>query len=206
MNLGKFWQQLRGQPQSATPDAEPTVAPLSDADCEYLFSQVLEGVAHGWDGARVEKFFDRTRDRADLTHWVTWLQRYSQQVLSAPAPDRELAKRLERLAVVTQHLPGTLEIGAAAYALALRIRDRQETGTVWEYDGPDGVFSTGTPEEPLTTPDRPGVETLTLEELLERLRNDPELRRRIAAQVGIESDDPLVIIQALATKLRPPGG
>lgn len=178
---------------------------MSDTDCDFLFGQVLEGVAHGWDSHRIQRFFAATQERADMTHWVHWLQRYGARVLSAPTPDLNLAQRLQLLAVQTQHLPGVLEIGAAAYAIAVQIRERQAGGVVWEYDGPDGIFSTGTPQEPLTTPEQPGAETLTLEELFERLRQDPELRRRVAAQVGTDSEDPLVIVQALAVKLRPPG-
>jgi len=205
VKLAKFWQQWFGSAPPTAAEPPPRVEPLSDSDCDFLFTQVLEGVSHGWDSHRLQRFFARTGDRADITHWVNWLNRYGAKVLSAPVPDLELAKRLDRFAVQVQHLPGLLEMGAAAYAIATQLRERQIDGAVWEYDGPDSILGAGTPDEPLTAADRPGVEPLTLEELFERLRQDPELRRRIAAQVGIDSDDPLVIVQALATKLRPLG-
>ncbi|NJL01235.1 MAG: hypothetical protein HC910_11995 [Spirulinaceae cyanobacterium SM2_1_0] len=206
MNLAKLWQKIRSRSEPAAPNtATPAIAPLSDADCDFLFNQLLEGVAHGWDGGRVEQFFDHTRDRAKISHWLDWLQRYGERLTTAATPDPELAKRLEQLAAQVQRTPHLVEFGASAQAIAQQLRTRQTTGVVWEYDGPDSIFSRGTPQEPLTTPGQPGVETLTLDELFERLQIDPELRRRIAAQVGVESDDPLVIVQALAVKLRPPG-
>jgi hypothetical protein len=36
--------------------------PLTDTDYEFLFTQLLERVAHGWQQARVLRFFEKLYD------------------------------------------------------------------------------------------------------------------------------------------------
>jgi hypothetical protein len=46
------------------------------------------------------------------------------------------------------------------------------------------------------------METITLDELLERLQQDANLVQVVAQQLGIETTDPQVIIQALIRHLQ----
>ncbi len=68
--------------------------PLSDLDHEYLFMQLLEGVAHGWQQPRVIKFFQRVKQRAPKSRWVAWLGVFGDQLVRANNPNEELARRM----------------------------------------------------------------------------------------------------------------
>jgi hypothetical protein len=72
---------------------------------------------------------------------------------------------------------------------------------IWEYDGPDIVqnnlsIPTKT-EEDLTTEE---YKTVTLDELLMMLQDDENLCQQLAEQLGMETDNPEEIIQALVNQ------
>jgi hypothetical protein len=67
---------------------------LSNPDHEYLFMQLLEGVAHGWQQPRVIKFFQRVKQRAPKSQWVAWLNIFGNQLVQAANPNEELARRM----------------------------------------------------------------------------------------------------------------
>ncbi len=48
-------------------------------------------------------------------------------------------------------------------------------------------------------------QTITLEELMELMQDDVNLRAQIAQQLGIETDDPEVIVQALVNQYHTAG-
>ncbi|TVQ55133.1 MAG: hypothetical protein EA366_11175 [Spirulina sp. DLM2.Bin59] len=141
--LKQLWQRLWGkspQPQEAVtlPEVVATPQPLTATDYEFMFHQLLEGVAHGWQSQRVEKFFNQVGDRATVTDWVNWISGFGYTVLNSPQPNAELARRLELLAIQTQNIPHVSEVGAISYALSTQLMLRQTGGEVWEYEGPDG--------------------------------------------------------------------
>ncbi|MDB9312522.1 hypothetical protein PN462_05345 [Spirulina sp. CS-785/01] len=197
--LKTLWKRLFSRsPQQPTPErvehppqGEASLPPLSDTDLEFLFNQLLEGVANGWQTNRVKRFFEQTEDRVSCQEWIEWLKRFAQRVLSSPQPNPELARRLLLVAVRTQNLPVYGEVGALSNAISQELQKRMAKGEVWEYDGPDAGEA-----------EQPQMETLTLEELHERLKQDENLRSAIARQVGVESDDPMVLLQALTEQLQ----
>jgi hypothetical protein len=67
---------------------------LSDPDHEYLFMQLLEGVTHGWQQPRVIKFFQRVKQRAPKSQWVTWLNGFGYRLLNSNDPNEELARKM----------------------------------------------------------------------------------------------------------------
>jgi hypothetical protein len=71
--------------------------PLDDTDREYLFMQLLEGVAHGWQQPRAIGFFNKIRQRVRKSEWLEWLDRFGQNLLAAPVPNYELAGRMVQL-------------------------------------------------------------------------------------------------------------
>ncbi|MBP0020640.1 MAG: hypothetical protein J7647_24180 [Cyanobacteria bacterium SBLK] len=202
----KLWQWLKRLVGIFSPRAEPLkleestssredgtqnkrTPELGDRDYEFLFDQVLEGVAHGWQAPRIKQFFEQTRDRISVTQWVHWLGEFGQKAANAPNPDRELARRLDLLARQTQYLPEIQEIGAASLAIAQQLLQQVPRGEVWEYDGPD-LSADAVPPQPQSV-------VFTLEELHAKLKEDDNFRRAIAQQIGINSDDPMVILQAV---------
>ena len=50
---------------------------LTDADYEFLFNQLLDGVAHGWNQIRIIKFFQALGTRGEERYWVAWLSKFS---------------------------------------------------------------------------------------------------------------------------------
>jgi hypothetical protein len=211
----KLWQWLKSlggifSPRTELPKLEAIASPqenssthhssqnnsspeLNDSDYEFLFSQVLEGVAHGWQAPRIQQFFEQTQDRITLTQWVNWLIKFGQKAVNSPSSDRELARRLDLLARQTQYLPGIMEIGAASLAISQQLLRQTPQEEVWEYDGPDlAADATSSQPEPVV---------FTLEELHAKLKEDTNFRQAIAQQMGIESDDPMVILQAVTHQI-----
>ena len=180
-------------PQENNPPEPPSSPPLSDSDYEFLFNQVLEGVAHGWQAPRVKQFFEQTQDRITFTQWVNCLLKFGQRMVNAPQSDRELARRLDLLARQTQNLPGIMEIGVASLSISQQLLRQTPQGEVWEYDGPDlAADATGS---------QPANVVFTLEELHAKLTEDANFRQAIAQQLGINSDDPMVILQAITHQI-----
>jgi hypothetical protein len=71
--------------------------PLDDTDREYLFMQLLEGVAHGWQQPRAIGFFNKIRQRVRKSEWLEWLDKFGQNLIAAPVPNYELAGRMVQL-------------------------------------------------------------------------------------------------------------
>jgi hypothetical protein len=70
---------------------------LNAADYEYLFVQILEGVAHGWQQPRVVKFFAKLKHRIPKAQWLAWLETYGNQILESANPSEDLARRMIQL-------------------------------------------------------------------------------------------------------------
>lgn len=215
--LKRIWQWLKGlfrrlfgtSPHYSTPPSfsflrEDEAPPLADSDYEYLFRQLLEGITHGWQQERVVRWFEGMQERTPLEDWAEWLQRFGERVLASPAPNNELATRLVQLGEQTLSVPSLTEIGEVAHNIGAQLLDRNPSEPIWEFDGPDFLPEQ---EENATTliyeggesanPEAAATETITLDELLERLQQDPTLVQLLAQQMGVETTDPQVIIEAL---------
>ena len=221
--LKRFFQRLFGKKQtssSSVADVQKQPAPpLTDTDLEFLFSELLEGVHQARGQAWALKWLDNIEHRISTERWLEWLQHFSEKLLASPAPNNELASRMVDL--------GELEVGEvgdAAYDIGMQLLTRNVSEPVWEYDGPDGIKTTPLPEqtnqatestaeletlpkkELPTNPETPEeseilpeeeLQTVTLDELFVMLQQDEGLRKQISQQLGIETDDPQLIVQEL---------
>jgi hypothetical protein len=115
--------------------------PLDDVDREYLFMQLLEGVAHGWQQPRAIGFFNKIRHRVRKSDWLEWLDRFGSNLLDSPAPNYELAGRMVQL--------GQLDCGdigdkAAEYGSRLLNFHQEELAMdllpIIEFDSPMGEY------------------------------------------------------------------
>lgn len=183
---------------------QKVLPPLADSDYEYLFRQLLEGVGHGWDQQRVSRWFEGLQGRITEADWITWLRRFGERVLASAAPNDELAMRLVHLADQVNSIPSLQELGNVVYQIGSQLLNRDSSGSIWEYEGPDGLTTQSFPDlaslesdGAQTHHDAPGTETITLDELLVRLQQDPNLIQMIAQQLGIETNEPQVIVQEL---------
>jgi len=182
---------------------------LSDTDYEFIFSQLLDGVAHGWHEGRIVKFFEQLGDLGKSRHWVPWLQRFGDKVLASPTPNLQLADRLLRLGSMAQSFSQTAPIGEAAYAIGRQLYTRESGAAIWEYDGFDDnagfIDASGENGYPLTLDPSnldPELETITLEELLVRLQGDPDLLQQLSGQLGVTPDNPQAIIDAMIERFQ----
>jgi hypothetical protein len=57
-----FTRLLGGQGGKGKVQAIESV-PLTDTDYEFLYMQLLDGVAHGWHEGRILRFFEKLGDR-----------------------------------------------------------------------------------------------------------------------------------------------
>lgn len=203
--LKKFFQRLFGENQTlAKPGTnvhkEPP-PPLTDTDLEFLFTELLEGVHQVRGQAWAQKWLDNIQHRVSTERWVEWLQRFGERLLAAPTPNNELASRMVQL--------GELEVGEVGnvtYDIGMQLLRRAGGEPIWEYEGPDAfkqipitaetVIQQAEVMEPENLPEGE-YQTLTLDQLFEVLQEDENLRKQISEQMGIETDDPQVIIQAL---------
>ena len=102
--------------------------PLDDTDREYLFMQLLEGVAHGWQQPRAIGFFNKIRQRVRKSDWLEWLERFGNNLLNAPIPNYELAGRMVQLGQLDCG-----EIGDLAGEYGQRLLNRQAEELPGEY-------------------------------------------------------------------------
>ncbi len=139
-SLVNGFQGLFGAGKSQTPAAllprnEPPPA-LEDADYEYLFMQLIEGVAHGWQQQRILKFFDALEYRTTQEEWLAWLRRFGDRLLTSSVPNNDLAARMVQLGEI-----GCGEIGVMAYDIGMQLLTRQNLADqTWDLDSPQVVY------------------------------------------------------------------
>jgi len=177
---------------------------LSDTDFEFIFSQLLDGVAHGWHEGRIVKFFDQLGDLGRSRYWVPWLERFSEKVLASPTPNLQLADRLLRLGSMAQSFSQTARLGEVAYDLGRKLYARESGPAIWEYQGPDATTSDAALANLSEFVDQTGLDQpdgemtqLTLEELLALLEQDENFRKTLADQLEVVNDNPQDIISHL---------
>ncbi|MEL4896612.1 tetratricopeptide repeat protein [Crocosphaera sp. Alani8] len=210
--IQQFFAQVFGSSSRSERDNKNSLQqPLSDTDYEFLFSQLLDGVAHGWHEGRILKYFEDLGERGKAKLWVAWLERFGEKAISSAAPNLQLAARMMRLGELAQSFQKIEPIGQTAYDIGKKLYTKEADSAVWEYAGPDTRVtdvlrsdvksptledSLGkNPPPPPTQP--PQTETLTIDELTLRLQQDPELAAQISQQLGIESTDPQTLVDAL---------
>lgn len=107
---------------------------LTEPDYEFLFNQLLEGVANGWHEGRIVKFFERLGERGDLKKWMRWLKSFEAKLLASPATNRSLATRMVRFGMITESLPfpEIKQFGEVAYQIGLQLLNRGATDLNWD--------------------------------------------------------------------------
>ncbi len=134
---------------------------LADGDYEFLFNQLLEGVAHGWHQVRIAKFFQQLEERGEVQQWVAWLKRFYQKLPTSPNPvQRQLGARMIRLGELTQSHPKLKEIGAISDEIGRKLFFGDIQQIIWEYDGLDVVSP---PAQASHTPSTPASKELNQE-------------------------------------------
>lgn len=98
--LGKWfrlWFGTHETTESPKPTNTTENAPLNDADYEYFFMQLLEGVEHGWRQDQVLRVFDALAERTSVIKWIQWLRNFGDNLLASATPNTQLATRMVHL-------------------------------------------------------------------------------------------------------------
>ena len=111
---------------------------LKDGDYEFLYNQLLEGVAHGWHDRRIIKFFQQLGDRGKQEDWVAWLERLRLKVITLPVQSKQqLGTMMIRLGELTQSAKEVNKIGAISNRIGRELLFGDTGDIIWEYAGPD---------------------------------------------------------------------
>ncbi|MDJ1185653.1 tetratricopeptide repeat protein [Roseofilum casamattae] len=158
----KIWQFLRPKTDRDRhfSTRAPGAIPLSYSHYEFLFHQLLEGVAtEGWQQTEINDFFRQWRDRTTELEWFRWLERFGERVLASPVPNLELARRMVQFSQIAE---GNLAWRAGEIGSALLARSRVEQPRERQPEN-------AAPITPPTEPDTP------LEESLQPIKSSAKL-------------------------------
>ena len=170
--------------------AEPPKS-LENADYEFLFMQLLEGVAHGWQQQRVLKFMAELEGRTTEEQWVLWLRGFGERLLVSPTRHQDLAVAMLQLAEV-----GCGELGEVAGEIGRDLLERldrqQPTRQIpTNLNPPEVVPVTGVEDF------SEEVEPISIEQLRDILQYDADLAQQMAELFQVQTTDPQSIIEAL---------
>jgi tetratricopeptide (TPR) repeat protein len=98
---------------------------LTNADLEFLFTQLLEGVQQGRGKQWAIEYLQRMENRISVERWINWLVMFGEKLLLSPQANRQLATQMIQL--------GQLGIGKVS-ELADEIGIRLLTGQWGEHD------------------------------------------------------------------------
>ena len=127
---------------------------LTDADYEFLFNQLLDGVAHGWNQLRIIKFFQNLGTRGEEADWVAWLEKFSTKIPDVTNDSqRRLGAIMLRLAEVTQSASELSQLSAISSQIGKKLFLGKTANLIWEYDGLDVVSPSTSAIDNSTTED-----------------------------------------------------
>ena len=118
----KRWLGLRSKPQVVPQSVAPLQKfnPLTPADYESVFMQLLDGVHQGWSRGQIKGFL--IGKRLIEAQFVKWLQGFGRSLLESPEPNVELARRMVQLGEV-----GCGEMSEVAQELGRQLLARDES-------------------------------------------------------------------------------
>lgn len=138
--LKRIWRRLlrlfqswfsRKQQQKSPVSREPPPE-LTDADLEYMFTQLLEGVEQQRGQNWALKYLQNIENRVTTERWIEWLRRFGARLIASPARNSELAARMVQLGELQIG-----EVGDVAYDIGMQIFARNPGESIWDYDGVD---------------------------------------------------------------------
>ncbi len=127
---------------------------LTNADLEYLFTQLLEGVHQGRSRQWAIKYLQRMEHRVSTDRWITWLLDFGEKLLTSPAVNNQLAEKMVQLGEL-----GIGTIGDLSYDLGIRLLTRNLGEGYWQTETelatPTAISISVTPPNPQLTQDLP---------------------------------------------------
>ncbi|WP_017317526.1 tetratricopeptide repeat protein [Mastigocladopsis repens] len=100
---------------------------LTNADLEFLFTQLLEGVHQARGQQWALKYLQRMENRISQERWIDWLLDFGERLLTSPAPNDQLAERMVQLGEL-----GIGTIGELSYDIGIRLLTKNLGKPYWE--------------------------------------------------------------------------
>ena len=155
------WFNKTGDDSSATADSLTQENPLRDDDYEFLFNQLLDGVAHGWHLGRIVKFFELLEPRGSITGWINWFEQFETRVVYSNDPaKRRIGAIMMRLGELIQSREELEKIAVISHRIGKKLYVGNVAELIWEYDGVDTVIAEdrGITENPGVADEEPAAE------------------------------------------------
>lgn len=185
-------------------DSLVNLPPIKDADLEFLFYQLLEGVANGWQESRIEQFFEKLEPRISVEIWLEWLQRYRNQLLKSSETHTQLAARMIILGEKTAILPFVRGVGDLAYEIGKELLSKSKNYNFVDSfrafkDNKIGYFQENKNQDKDKEKEKEDLKKdiitpTSLGEFLSLLQKDENFAAEIARQLNLDSVEPGVII------------
>jgi tetratricopeptide (TPR) repeat protein len=102
---------------------------LTNADLEFLFTQLLEGVHQARGQQWALKYLQRMENRISVERWINWLLDFGERLLTSPVPNNQLAERMIQLGEL-----GIGTIGELSYDIGIRLLTRNLSESYWDND------------------------------------------------------------------------
>ncbi len=133
--LKKLWKSPYGRKQTAGSKAiagyqvVQQLPELTNADLEFLFTQLLEGVYQARGQHWAIKYLQRMEHRISTDRWIEWLLNFGEKLLTSPSPNNHIAERMVQLGELRIGI-----IGDLAYDIGIRLLTRNLGGQYWQTD------------------------------------------------------------------------
>ncbi|MCX7595710.1 MAG: hypothetical protein N2235_18510, partial [Fischerella sp.] len=130
--LKRFWKFSFDRKQTASREAVANdrmvqqPPELTNADLEFLFTQLLEGVYQARGKHWAIKYLQRMEHRISIERWIEWLLDFGERLLTSPAPNNHLAERMVQLGEL-----GIGTIGELAYDIGTQLLTRNLGEEYW---------------------------------------------------------------------------
>jgi tetratricopeptide (TPR) repeat protein len=114
---------------------------LAEEDYEFLFNQLLDGVAHGWHLGKVIKFFNNIETVSTPSQWLNWVEKFEQRIAyNADPSQKRVGAIMMRFGELTQSNLELEELGGACHRIGKKLFLGDTTELIWEYGGQDRVL------------------------------------------------------------------
>ncbi|MBW4673511.1 MAG: tetratricopeptide repeat protein [Desmonostoc geniculatum HA4340-LM1] len=100
---------------------------LTDADLEYFFIQLLEGVHQARGRQWALRYLQGIENRIPAERWIDWLVMFGESLLASPVPNQQLAIQMVQLGEL-----GIGTIGDVAYEIGIRLMQNLPTEIEYE--------------------------------------------------------------------------
>jgi tetratricopeptide (TPR) repeat protein len=136
------WFNKQSTLNSPTPESleNQQHSDLAEEDYEFLFNQLLDGIAHGWHLGKIIKFFNNIEAVSTPSQWLNWLEKFEQRIAyNADPSQKRVGAIMMRFGELTQSNLELEELGGACHRIGKKLFLGETTALIWEYSGQDRV-------------------------------------------------------------------